>query len=99
MDALKFAINARRQGQFVDPFKAHETIASIYNWRDVSRRTEIVYDAVESQPSFTDSERMAVYLRIGWLVGPLYCLVLGLARIIMWLCDYFLPRDVSWFPF
>ena len=44
------------------PFVAHERIKQLYTWRDVARRTEIVYDMVEGQPQKDTTERLRRYL-------------------------------------
>ena len=43
---LEKAIADRRSGNVVDPFEAHKVIAGLYSWRDVARRTEVVYNKV-----------------------------------------------------
>ena len=66
----------------------------MYNWRDVTARTEVVYDRALSEPSLTNPERIRRYLSIGWIVGPLFVLVFTLGKVIMAVCDYLRPRKV-----
>ena len=95
VEALDIVIDRCRRHDFPDPWEAHAVISSIYNWRDVARRTEAVYDKTVTARIMTDSQRMRRYLKFGRMVGPLFCLVLGLARIILWFCERAVPRHVS----
>jgi phosphatidylinositol glycan class A protein len=45
---IEFAIDRHLKGNVIDPLKMHDEIKHMYNWRDVARRTEIVYDLVDS---------------------------------------------------
>lgn len=46
IEKLEFAIARVRSNDRMDPFKMHNDIKDMYNWRDVARRTEIVYNRV-----------------------------------------------------
>lgn len=95
MEALDLVIDQCRRGEMTDPWESHAIISSLYNWRDVARRTEAVYDKIVTAPVMTDSQRMQRYFEFGVMVGPLFCLVLGLARIILWICERAVPKHVS----
>ncbi|CAL8119039.1 unnamed protein product [Orchesella dallaii] len=94
VEELDIVIDQVRRGDLADPWEAHAIISSLYNWRDVARRTEAVYDGIVSAVTLTDSQRMRRYLKFGRFVGPLFCLVLGLTRIIMWICERAVPRHL-----
>ena len=89
------AIEARRTNTFPDPINAHEKIALCYNWRDISRRTEMVYNTAVNTGSLKDTERLKRYMEMGCLVGPLVCLLFALVKIILQLCRIFIPEHVS----
>lgn len=94
VEALDLVIDQCRRGELTDPWESHAIISSLYNWRDVTRRTEAVYDKIVTTPTLTDGQRMQRYLKFGRIVGPLFCLLLGLARIILWICEKFAPKHV-----
>lgn len=94
MDALNKVIYIRQRKQNMDPYDAHRIVASMYDWRDVARKTEVIYDKVNLSVNLQDPERMERYMKFGYMVGPLYCLVLGLGRIILWLCNLLVPTKV-----
>ncbi|OXA61177.1 Phosphatidylinositol N-acetylglucosaminyltransferase subunit A [Folsomia candida] len=91
--ALNSAISLRKRRLYVDPYQAHQLVSSMYNWRDIARRTEVVYDKVNFCCNPTDPERMSIFMKFGYMTGPLFCLVLGLGRILMWLCNLFVPIE------
>jgi phosphatidylinositol glycan class A protein len=52
IDKLNKAILKINSGDRMDPIEMHEKIKKMYNWRDVAKRTEIVYDRVaQCEPS------------------------------------------------
>lgn len=93
--ALEDTIHKRLSNTYVDPYAAHERISAMYNWRNVTARTEIVYEKAMQGPYLTTGQRMRRYLRIGGIVGPLFVLVFVLGKIILWISEYFTPTDVN----
>jgi phosphatidylinositol glycan class A protein len=45
-DKVQLAIDRHKRGDKKDPLGMHKQIEEMYNWRDVARRTEIVYNRV-----------------------------------------------------
>jgi len=94
VEALEDAIAKRLGGKFVSPAEAHSTVASLYNWRDVAKRTEVIYGKVMNRKGLGDGERMKRYIGgFGSIVGPLFCLVLGLGRLILAVAEWTLPTN------
>ena len=60
---LSRAIEDRRKGNFVPPFEAHERIKKIYTWRNVAKRTEIVYNMVMNDVPKDSGDRLS---RFDW---------------------------------
>lgn len=73
----------------------HRTISHIYNWHDVSCRTEIVYKESMSESGLKNIDRMRKYMNVGKIVGPLFILVFTLGHIIVLICEYFRPDKVT----
>ncbi len=44
--SLDLAIERHNNGTRLDPFEMHNNVKSMYNWHDVAKRTNIVYDNV-----------------------------------------------------
>lgn len=60
-----------------DPKVCHDFVRQAYNWRDIARRTEIVYDSVVAAPSPTLGRRVRNMWERGRLAGPMMaCLLL-----------------------
>lgn len=43
---VEFAIKRIKTGDKIDSFMMHEEIRKMYNWRDVAKRTEKVYNLI-----------------------------------------------------
>ncbi|XP_048505504.1 phosphatidylinositol N-acetylglucosaminyltransferase subunit A isoform X2 [Athalia rosae] len=76
-------------GKQMDPFKVHKRIASFYNWFNVTKRTEIVYDLVEKEEQKNLGQQLASYIPSGVLP---YLLVVSLCYIILQVLEYLVPQ-------
>lgn len=94
LEGLGRAIHDYKSGNTICPFEVHRKIVSFYNWFDVTRRTEIVYDAVQRETQKTLGHQLASYLSSGVLP---YLLVVSLCYIVLQFLEIFVPRKVSTF--
>ncbi len=46
INSIEIAIDRHRKGTRLDPFISHDKVKSMYNWRNVAKRTEHVYNMV-----------------------------------------------------
>lgn len=46
MSGLELAIERHKNGSRIDPFNSHDKVKNMYNWRNVAKRTERVYNSV-----------------------------------------------------
>ncbi|XLR38655.1 hypothetical protein S83_023315 [Arachis hypogaea] len=60
----------------VDPQVMHNRMRELYNWHDVAKRTEIVYDRALKCPNQNLLERLSRYLYCGVWAGKLFFLVM-----------------------
>ncbi|KAI4304692.1 hypothetical protein MLD38_040167 [Melastoma candidum] len=60
----------------IDPQEMHNRMKQLYDWHDVARRTESVYDRAMNCPDQTLLERLPRYLSCGSWAGKLFCLVM-----------------------
>ncbi len=51
---LEILIEKIKSGKVINRMDMHEKIKTMYNWRDVAQRTEIVYDLVMKKESPKD---------------------------------------------
>lgn len=51
MDGLEKAMLDLKEGRAIPPFECHRKVSSLYNWHDVTQRTEVVYDIVARDKS------------------------------------------------
>ncbi|KAF7987741.1 hypothetical protein HCN44_003604 [Aphidius gifuensis] len=89
IDGLENAINDFTCDNIISPIDVHKKVVSFYNWFDVTKRTEIVYDAVQREDKKILGMQLNSYLSSGVLP---YLLVVSFCFIILMLLEYFVPR-------
>lgn len=51
IDKVEVAIKKIETGEKIDALMMHEEIKKMYNWRDVAKRTQTVYDLISKKPN------------------------------------------------
>jgi phosphatidylinositol glycan class A protein len=92
-DIIEALSDAIPQVRHVDPLEFHRAVRKMYNWHDVARRTERVYDRMIEAPKPTLLERLHKYNACGPVAGKLFCLVVLLDYLIYRLLEWLMPRD------
>lgn len=73
VQAIKKAISILPK---IDPEEMHNRMKELYNWHDVAKRTEIVYDRALKCSNQNLIKRLSRYLSCGAWAGKLFCLVM-----------------------
>ncbi|KAK2657184.1 hypothetical protein Ddye_010236 [Dipteronia dyeriana] len=60
----------------IDPQVMHDRMKKLYNWQDVAKRTEIVYDSALKYSNQNLLERLSRYLSCGAWAGKVFALVM-----------------------
>uniref|UniRef100_A0A8D8UZC8 Phosphatidylinositol N-acetylglucosaminyltransferase subunit A n=1 Tax=Cacopsylla melanoneura TaxID=428564 RepID=A0A8D8UZC8_9HEMI len=81
---IEAAMSDLKNGRTISPFKCHETVKSLYNWVNVSERTEIVYERVTRERVKHVSDILKCHQSTG--VFP-FLLVISLMYILLMLLD------------
>ncbi|XP_034185414.1 phosphatidylinositol glycan anchor biosynthesis class A isoform X4 [Osmia lignaria lignaria] len=89
IEGLEFAIKDYREGNTKCPFEMNKRISLFYNWFNITKRTEIVYDLVKKESKMNLGEQLANYVRSGVLA---YLLVVSLCYIILQILEIVVPR-------
>lgn len=85
-----------KSGQFTDdnanmcPFVTNKTVASLYNWNDVTRRTEKIYNKVMKEQKLNLHQIMANVMRSAVF---LYMLVISLCYLLLKILDWLVPKQ------
>ncbi|XP_041378436.1 phosphatidylinositol N-acetylglucosaminyltransferase subunit A-like [Gigantopelta aegis] len=90
---LEKAIADRRSGNIVDPFEAHKIIAGLYSWRDVARRTEIIYNTVCQVPEPDLANRLQRYYDCGPVAGKLFVMATVLNLLVFTVLQWLMPTE------
>ena len=67
IEKVQVAIGRHKKGDKKDPMEMHNQIEKMYNWRDVAKRTEIVYNRAMSKDDKTKNgigEKLVKYKTI-----------------------------------
>ncbi|KAJ7718692.1 glycosyltransferase family 4 protein [Mycena maculata] len=91
-DAIEEAIQIVSEGRH-DPLRAHERIKTLYDWHQVTGRTEAVYDAVMASPQLDLSARMQRTMQLGVFAGPIYTIILIVDCLFFLLLEWWMPRE------
>ncbi|KAL2344004.1 hypothetical protein Fmac_005289 [Flemingia macrophylla] len=77
----------------IDPQAMHNRMWKLYNWHDVAKRTEIVYDRAMKCASQSLSESLSRYFSCGAWAGKLFSLVMILSFLFWHLLELWQPAD------
>lgn len=71
------------------PFECNETVRNLYNWNNITKRTEKVYDRVINEPDPSFGDKINAYLRT---CVP-FVLVVSFSYLLLLFLDYLHPRQ------
>ncbi|KAF2904665.1 hypothetical protein ILUMI_01507 [Ignelater luminosus] len=89
MKGLETAISDLKSGKNVCPYECNSRIRQLYNWANVTARTEIVYDAISVEKTRTLEEQLSSYLLSG--VWP-FLVVVTFCHLFLQFLDIIVPR-------
>ncbi|XP_015368905.1 PREDICTED: phosphatidylinositol N-acetylglucosaminyltransferase subunit A [Diuraphis noxia] len=90
LQGLYKAINQVNSELGVPPIECHQKVQSLYNWMNIAKRTEIVYNMVSLEPPKTLGKQLRSYIPTG--VYP-FLLVVSFMHILLRLLDWWIPRS------
>ncbi|CAI0452881.1 unnamed protein product [Linum tenue] len=77
----------------IDPQAMHERMKKLYDWHDVAKRTEIVYDRALKCPNQPLLGRLSRYLSCGSWAGKLFCLVMTIDFLLWHMLKLWQPEE------
>ncbi|XP_014211671.1 N-acetylglucosaminyl-phosphatidylinositol biosynthetic protein [Copidosoma floridanum] len=89
IEGLEQAIADYQAGKVICPQEVHKRIGSYYNWHNVTKRTEIVYNRVRKEEKRNLGKQLANYIKSGVLP---YLLVVSWCYLVLQFLEYFVPR-------
>lgn len=88
LEGLDQALADRNSGNIISPFEAHAKVKEYYQWDDIAKRTQKVYDSVINDPI----EDLGVRLHKFWQCGA----ISGAFFIVLAVVEHFLLLLFSW---
>ncbi|XP_012173127.1 phosphatidylinositol N-acetylglucosaminyltransferase subunit A isoform X4 [Bombus affinis] len=89
ISGLESAITDYKEGNTRCPFEMHRRISLFYNWFNITKRTEIVYNLVKQENKKNLGQQLASYVQSGVLA---YLLVVSLCYIILQILEILVPQ-------
>ncbi|KAJ6969056.1 phosphatidylinositol N-acetylglucosaminyltransferase subunit A [Populus alba x Populus x berolinensis] len=77
----------------IDPQQMHNRMKKLYDWHDVAKRTEIVYDRALKCPDQNLLERLSRYLSCGSWAGKIFCFVMIIDFLLWRLLQLWQPTE------
>jgi len=90
LQGLNQAINQVNNKLGVPPTECHLRVQSLYNWMNIAKRTEIVYNMVSLEPPKSLGKQLRSYIPTG--VYP-FLLVVSFMHILLKMLDWLIPRS------
>lgn len=90
LQGLYKAINQVNSELGVPPIECHQKVQSLYNWMNIAKRTEIVYNMVSLESPKSLGKQLRSYIPTG--VYP-FLLVVSFMHILLRLLDWWIPRS------
>lgn len=77
----------------IDPYEMHERVKSMYDWLDVAKRTEVVYNniAMSRRPSL--AMRLMRYSTVGPIAGMFTCFIVASLHLLWKVISYLWPAE------
>jgi phosphatidylinositol N-acetylglucosaminyltransferase subunit A len=93
-DLTEAVLKGINQCRRIDPEEFHDRVQSMYNWIDVAKRIEGVYNHISTikRPSLT--KRLMRYLSTGYITGSIVCFIVVLLHFLKLFADYMFPIDL-----
>jgi phosphatidylinositol N-acetylglucosaminyltransferase subunit A len=76
----------------VNPKLFHQEIRNMYSWHDIASRTEKVYLEISASRPLPLIDRLKRYYGCGAWAGKLFCLLMALDFLLLWLLEVCFPR-------
>ncbi|KAG9432087.1 N-acetylglucosaminyl-phosphatidylinositol biosynthetic protein [Apis mellifera carnica] len=89
IEGLESAITDYKEGNIKCPMEMHKKISLFYNWFNITKRTEVVYNLVKQESNKNLGQQLVSYIQSGVLP---YLLVISLCYIILQILEILVPR-------
>ncbi|CAH0387782.1 unnamed protein product [Bemisia tabaci] len=90
LNSLEEAISDLRANSVLSPDECHKVVKTLYNWMDITERTEIVYGRIINEPKKKLGKQLQSYVQSGALP---FLLVVTLMYLILRSLEWLVPRE------
>lgn len=93
VNALVHAIDDKSNNKVVPPIEAHSRIMGYYQWDDIAKRTQCVYDEAMKDPFEPLGVRLRKFLGCGTVFGSIFIFIHVIEHFLYVLCSWLVPKD------
>jgi phosphatidylinositol glycan class A protein len=93
LKGLERALADRKTGNVISPFEAHAKVKDYYQWDDIAKRTQKVYDSVINDPVEDLGERLHKFWLCGTISGALFIVIAVVEHFLSLLFSWLVPID------
>lgn len=93
LEGLERALADRSAGNVISPFEAHKRVKSYYQWEDIAKRTQRVYDSVIKDPVDHLGHRLNKFWQCGTISGALFIVLAVVEHFLSLLFSWLVPID------
>ncbi len=93
LDGLERALADRSAGNVISSFEAHAKVKDYYQWDDIAKRTQKVYDSVINDPVEDLGERLHKLWLCGTVSGALFIVIAVVEHFLSLLFSWLVPID------
>ena len=93
LDGLERALADRRAGNVISPFEAHQRVKGYYQWEDIAKRTQRVYDSVVKDPEDKLGHRLYKFWQCGTISGALFIVIAVIEHLLSLVFAWLVPTE------
>ncbi|XP_037566079.1 phosphatidylinositol N-acetylglucosaminyltransferase subunit A-like isoform X1 [Dermacentor silvarum] len=94
LEGLECAIERHRRGDVVPAAEAHARVSRMYQWENVAKRTQRVYDAIDHEPPVSLRQRLDRAKRCGFVFAQIFWMVIIVLHVTHLVLSYARPNSL-----
>ena len=91
-DGLEKCIQNVRDNNIPDPWDYHQKMEQFYNWHNIAKRTERVYDSARLLPVPSRAQLLITAYSLGPIIGKLVVILYSLVMALLWIVGVVWPK-------
>ncbi|XP_075542133.1 phosphatidylinositol glycan anchor biosynthesis class A isoform X3 [Dermacentor variabilis] len=94
LEGLECAIERHARGDVVPAAEAHARVSKMYQWENVAKRTQHVYDSIDHEPPTSLRQRLDRAKRCGFVFAQIFWMVIIILHVTHLVLSYARPNSL-----